>query len=246
MATRPLSKKDLDVLRSHDTPTVCNAIELFQVRPRNVGYMDKRIQAWYPELPPAVGYATTATFRAGAPAAGDVYGSLEKQIACFDEVSDPPIIVFQDLDDPPAGAVFGEVMCTTYKLFGAAGLITSGAGRDLDQVRRIDFPVFCNGAVCSHGYSLTPTVQVPVSVGGITVFPGDLLHADGNGVTTIPAEIADEVGQVCERFVASEALLFERLKSQDPTLTQATEALVEHRNRIGQLSREVSRAAKSQ
>src|SRR5260370_41561015 len=79
-------------------------------------------------------------------------------------------------------------MCTTYKTFGAAGLITSGAGRDLDQVEVLNFPCFTSGTVCAHGYCHIPSSNVPVHVGGVTIYPGDLLHGDRNGVTTIPVE----------------------------------------------------------
>ena len=56
------------------------------------------------------------------------------------------------LNDPPVAAVFGEVMCSIYQGFGAAGLITSGARRDLLQVKDIGFPVFTGSTICSHGY----------------------------------------------------------------------------------------------
>ena len=81
-------------------------------------------------------------------------------------------------------------MCTTYKAFGAVGLITSGAGRDLDQVEALHFPCFTGGTICAHGYCHIPSINVPVHVGGVTIHPGDLLHGDRNGVTTIPQEIA--------------------------------------------------------
>src|SRR5437868_13631582 len=124
----------LDRLRQFDTPTICNVLELCDCRPRTAGYMDGRIRACYPNLPPMVGYAATATFRSAAPPrTGNVYSGLTEQVASFAELPGPAVVVFQDLDDPPASATFGEVMCTTYKAFGAAGLVTSGAGRDLDQ-----------------------------------------------------------------------------------------------------------------
>src|SRR5580692_6599224 len=126
---------DLELLRRFDTPTICNVVELFDIRPRTAGYMDARIQACYPKLPPMVGYASTATFRSAAPPrSGDVYAGLGDQVASFAELPGPAVVVFQDLDSPVAAATFGEVMCSTYKAFGAAGLITSGAARDLDQV----------------------------------------------------------------------------------------------------------------
>lgn len=57
---------DLDLMRQYDTPTLCNVVELFDFYPRTAGYMDKRIQACFPKLPPMVGYASTATFRSAA------------------------------------------------------------------------------------------------------------------------------------------------------------------------------------
>src|SRR5256714_2775586 len=132
---------DLRLLRQFDTPTICNVVELFDQRPRTAGYFDRRIQACYPKLPPMVGFAATATFRSAcSPPAGDVYAGLADQVAAFGELPGPAVVVFQDLDDPPVSATFGEVMCTTYKSFGAAGLITSGAGRDIDQVEPLQLP----------------------------------------------------------------------------------------------------------
>ncbi|MFH1926879.1 MAG: RraA family protein, partial [Chloroflexota bacterium] len=172
-----ISQSDLELLRKYDTPTVCNVIELFNIRPRNAGFMDSRIKACFPEMPPMVGYAFTATFRSAGPAReGDAYSSLDQQVAAFSDIPAPQIVVFQDLDDPTAAATFGEVMCSTYQAFGAVGLITSGAGRDLDQVHAIGFPIFCDGAICSHGHCHIPEIHVPVHVGGITIYPGDLLH----------------------------------------------------------------------
>src|ERR1700688_172921 len=128
----PLSTADLQLLAQYDTPTISNVIELFEVRPRHSGYMDGRIRACFPEMPPIVGYASTATIRAAVPKAeGTVYTSLDEQVEAFATLPGPPIVVFQDVDDPTLAATFGEIMCATYQAFGAAGLITSGAARDL-------------------------------------------------------------------------------------------------------------------
>ncbi len=203
----------LDRLRQFDTPTVCNVVELFDVRPRHTGYMDGRIQACYPKLPPMVGYASTATFRSAAPPrSGVAYSGLGEQVEAFGQFGGPVVVVFQDLDDPPAAATFGEIMCSTYKAFGCVGLITSGAGRDLDQVEGLNFPCFTNGTICAHGYCHIPQINVPVHVGGVTVYPGDLLHGDRNGVTTIPLEIAADTADACSEFMAAEAVILDYLK----------------------------------
>src|ERR1022692_2575251 len=205
---------DLKLLAQYDTPTISNAIELFEVRPRTEGYLDGRIRACFPEMPPVVGYASTATMRCAFPRReGDVYGSLDEQVARFSELPGPPIIVFQDLDDPPVSATFGEVMCTTYKAFGAAGLITSGAARDLDQVEAMSFPCFADGAICAHGYCHILQIHVPIHVGGVRITPGDLLHGDRNGVTTIANEVASEVAHACAELVAAEQIVLDYLKT---------------------------------
>ena len=213
-----ITAQTLADLRRFDTPTICNVIELFEVRPRQTGYMNQRIRACFPELPPMVGFATTATFRALSPPRGsDVYSSLDNQLQVISQMPGPAVIVFQDLDEPSAAATFGEVMCSTYKGFGATGLITSGSGRDLDQVRAIDFPVFTGGTCCSHGNCHILSLDVPVVVGGIAVYPGDLLHGDCNGVTTIPLEIASQVADACSEFADAERFVLDYVRSPNPT-----------------------------
>jgi 4-hydroxy-4-methyl-2-oxoglutarate aldolase len=211
--TMPITPQTLSKLAEFDTPTICNVIELFDVLPRNRGYMDARIRSAFPELPPMVGYAATASFRADAlPSGGDVYGSLDKQIEQFADLPGPAVVVFQDLDDPPVAATFGEVMCSVYKAFGSTGLITSGGGRDLLQVRALEYPVFTSGTICSHGYCHILHVGTPVRIGGLVVNRGDLLHGDANGVTRLPIEIAGELADVAAEFVSAEKIIFDYLK----------------------------------
>jgi regulator of RNase E activity RraA len=235
---RAVPAADLELLRRYDTPTVCNVVELFDLRPRSAGYMDARITACYPRLAPMVGYARTATFRsADPPRAGGAYAGLAEQVALFADGPGPPVVVFQDLDDPPASATFGEVMCATYKAFGAAGLVTSGAGRDLEQVEALDFPCFTGGAICAHGYCHFPSLDVPVRVGGVTVHPGDLLHGDRNGVTTVPLEVASAAAHACAEYAAAEQVVLGYLRGGEVNPKGYAEARNECRDRIEALAR---------
>src|SRR5262245_26022930 len=234
----------LDRLRQFDTPTICNVLELFDARPRTAGYMDRRIQACFPKLPPMVGYASTATFRAASPPrSGDVYAGLAKQVELITTSPGPAVVVFQDLDDPCVAATFGEVMCTTYRAFGCAGLVTSGAGRDLDQVEALDFPCFTSGTICSHGYSQVAQLDTPVRVGGMTVNPGDLLHGDRNGVTTIPTGLAAAVADACPEFGAAEALVLDYVKAQKPDAKGYAAARAECHRRLEALGARLRAAA---
>jgi 4-hydroxy-4-methyl-2-oxoglutarate aldolase len=206
----PVTKETLKRLAAFDTPTICNVIELFDVRPRYAGYMNAQIKSNFPEMAPMVGFASTASFRAGAfPGAGDAYGSMERQVEGFAELPGPAVVVFQDLDDPAVGATFGEVMCSTYKGFGSVGLITSGGGRDLLQVKALGYPVFTGSTICSHACCHILHIGMPVRVGGLAVNPADLLHGDANGVTNIPLEIATDVADVSQAFVDAEKIVLD-------------------------------------
>jgi regulator of RNase E activity RraA len=206
----------LEKLARYDTPTICNVIELFEVRPNTDGYMDSRIRAAFPEMGPMLGFAATATFRSAAVPQKGSYVALETQVEQFAALAGPSVVVFQDVDDPPSGATFGEVMCSTYKAFGSAGLITSGGGRDLLQVQALGYPVFTGSTICSHAYCQTLDVGGMVRVGGLVVRTGDLLHGDANGVTNIPLEIAAEVADAAAELVAAENHILDYVKGSGP------------------------------
>lgn len=238
MSAAGLTKDQLAELRQFDSPTVCNAVELWDLRPRNTGYMNQSIKASFPAFPPMVGYALTSTFRSMAPPrGGDAYSSIGAQLDAFAQMPGPPVIVFQDLDEPCASATFGEVMCSTYKRFGAQGLITSGTGRDIAQVEALGFPVFTNGEIAAHGYCHILSINGPVTVGGIIIYPGDLLHADLNGVTTIPTEIASEVPEVCREIARAEAIVLDYLKQEVVTVAGFNEARKACGDAIGALGK---------
>ncbi len=235
-----VAEADLALLRKVDTPTVCNIVELFDIVPRTAFYMDKRIVACYPKLPPMVGYASTATFRsASPPKAGNVYAGLGEQVASFAEFPGSPVVVFQDLDSPVAAATFGEVMCTTYKTFGAVGLITSGGARDIDQVEPLNFPCFSDGVIAAHGYCHFGQVNVPVHVGGLMVHPGDLLHGDRNGVCLIPNHLAGAVAQAAPDLAAAESLVLDYLRSGKATVAGFNDARKGCKDRIDALAKKL-------
>ncbi|NLS90750.1 MAG: RraA family protein [Planctomycetaceae bacterium] len=238
-----LSPDTLRKLGQYDTPTICNVIELFDVRPRNTGFMDGRIRAGFPELPPMVGFASTASFRSDAPPlGGDAYGDLADQVEAFGRLPGPPVMVFEDLDDPPVGATFGEVMCSVYQGFGSVGLITSGGGRDLLQVKALNYPVFTGSTICAHAYCHILHLGLPVRVGGLTVRQGDLLHGDANGVTSIPVEIASEVADLAGPFIAAEKILLDYVRGPGTrTLAGLAAARDEFQAAVAQLRRRIGR-----
>jgi 4-hydroxy-4-methyl-2-oxoglutarate aldolase len=238
-----ITQETLDKLAQFDTPTICNVIELFNVRARNAGYMDERVKSNFPELPPMVGFATTASFRSDAPpVGGDAYGSIQAQLEQFAALPGPPVVVFEDLDDPAVAAVFGEVMCSTYQAFGSVGLVTNGAGRDLEQVRALSYPVFTSSTICSHAYCHILHIGLPVRVGGLMVNQGELLHGDANGVTNIPIEIASEVADMCADFIKAEEIMLDYVKAPgEKTVAQFSDLREQFQAAVAELKQRVTR-----
>ena len=240
--TPVLSPQVLAKLGTFDTPTVCNLVDLFDVRPYSSGYTDARIKAHLPEMGVIVGFAATAIVRSGAPPErGTVLFSLEDQVERFQELAGPPVVVLQDLDDPPIAATFGEVMCATYRAFGAVGLLSSGAGRDLKQIRAMGFPVFARSAICARGYFHMLATHVPVRVGGMQFQADDLIHADCNGVTTIPHNIASELADVGAELVAAEQIMLDALAGGPPSVRTLRSARAAAKAEIDDLRRRISR-----
>jgi regulator of RNase E activity RraA len=231
-----LTPQQLAALAKADSPTVANVIELFDVQSRVAGYSNASLKAVYPDLPPAVGYAVTATFRSAYPAVDrDAYGGMPRLIEQAMSVPAPRIIVFQDLDEPAISATYGEVMATTFLAFGFAGLITSGAARDIEQVRALKFPCWASSTIVSHGYNHILAGNVPVNVGGLSVQPGDLLHADANGIVSIPHRIAAAVAELCAPFMEAENVVLRYLREPNPTVEGYRQATAKMRDEMARL-----------
>jgi len=207
-------KETFEALRSLSTPTVSNAIELFNLRPRNEGYLSPDIRCLFPELGVMVGHAVTLRFAAEQPAARP--GSRYESWNCMLETTEPRVLVLQDLDPPPgAGAFLGEVMATIHRRLGCIGAVTNGFVRDLDEVRPLGFHFFAAGVCVSHAYVHLVDFGTPVNVGGMMVRPGDLLHADKHGVLVVPKEIADRIPGAAAQVAEREQRLIAHCKSPD-------------------------------
>lgn len=221
-----VSQSVLDHLAKYDSPTICNIIELCDYRARNTGFMNHRIKSLFPNLPSMVGYATTATFRSATASPPDEpKGLAADQMKRILEIPGPRVMVIQDLDEPFGAAVFGEVMATSYRAFGCVGMVTNGYGRDINQVRPLKFPCFASGICVSHGYSRLIEFNVPVDIGGVRIQPGDLIHGDADGITTIPIEIAESVASAGDAFMEAEEIIIGTAKDHPEDVAAYQKAL---------------------
>jgi 4-hydroxy-4-methyl-2-oxoglutarate aldolase len=226
MPYKPLSLEELDALRRFSTPSISNAIERFDIRPRHHGFTGPDIRCMFPEMPPIVGYAATAIVMAEQPSAAGRGPSVSDYWEAILSVPAPRIAVIQDIDQPCAiGSFWGEVNGNIHKALGCVGAVTNGGVRDLDEVRALGFQFLASAAIVSHAYIHLIDFGTPVKVGGLLVNPGDLVHADKHGAIVIPHEIAREVPAAAAEVERGERKIIDCCQSADFSVKRLKEVM---------------------
>lgn len=228
MAFAPgLNAERLNALRDIDSCMVANAVETFNLRLRNTGFTDGSIRCMFPDAPPMVGYAATARLRSGEPPIkGGTFHDRTDLWNSILEVPSPRILVLQDMDHPSGrGAFVGDVHAAILKALGCVGYLTNGAVRELPSVETMGIQLFAGSIVVSHAYAHIFDVNAPVSVGGVDIHPGDLLHGDRHGVVSVPAEIAAEIPRVAAGLQRAEKRVVEFCQSSSFSVEKLSEMM---------------------
>jgi regulator of RNase E activity RraA len=227
MPKKPLSPEFLAKLRAVDTPTICNAIEEVEGRRRADGFTRLPVLSNNPALPPIVGFAKTATLAGTHEPREDKAKLRERRIAYYRYIAAPPapsIVVLQDLDEPKGlGAFWGEVNTAVHKGLGVAGALTDGSMRDMDAQAE-GFHLIAGLISPSHAHVHITAFDLTVSVFGLTVRPGDLIHADQHGAVIIPPEIAAEIPRGIELSTRKEAPVLKAARAPGFTVDKLIKA----------------------
>jgi len=192
----------LAALARYDTPTICNAMEIVAPERRLIGFTTKPLVCPFPDLPPIVGYARTATIRATSASGLAPEDARAQRVAYYDYCGSghgPRINVLQDLDGANAGfgAFWGEVNSALHKALGCLGVITDGSIRDIPQWAP-GFQALAGSIGPSHAYVHLIDFGGEVCVAGMTVNSDDLIHADRHGAVVIPANVADKLPEAAD------------------------------------------------
>ena len=131
------------------------------------------------------------------------------------ETPGPRVVVMQDNDPQPIGSFWGEVQGNIHKALGCVGLVTNGGVRDMDEVRDMNFQFYAKSILVSHAYVHLVAIDVPVSVGGMVVNPGDLIHADKHGAQVIPHDLAAEIPAAVDKIAANERRIIDTCQAPD-------------------------------
>jgi regulator of RNase E activity RraA len=215
MTAVPVDDKTFAELAKIDTPTITNVVATYPRNPLCLGlynpwsenwYTDASIRCMYPDLGAVVGYAVTCVFGLPDPNFPNRLSYMDVVDALHD-ARKPTILVIQQkwpAELMAKAGLVGELMATSMRSLGCVGLLSNGPSRDIDAVRRLRFQMLLGGVTAGHGEMAVHAVNVPVSVAGMDVAPGEVVHMDENGAVKFPADKAEAVLANARTLLAEE------------------------------------------
>ncbi len=217
----------LDLLRTVDTPTVCNAIEVAQGRRGFAGFTRGTPVATAPGEA-MVGYAVTAKLSALEPPREEPAAIRARRMAYYKAIWDAPkpaVAVIEDLDAPDCiGAFWGEVNSNVHKGLGCLGCVTSGSFRDLDMLAP-GFQIIGGMVNPSHAHVHVVDFGGEVEVHGMPCAHDEVVHADRHGSVVIPAEAVRQLPAAIDLITRKEAVILDMAKRDDFNIEKLKDAL---------------------
>ena len=210
-------------LEGIDTPTVCNALELLAPERQGSGYTTEHLFCIRPQLKPIVGIARTATIRSSHPS--EMSRAAARKLsddyyAYIDNGPKPSIVIIQDIDEKKGyGSFWGEVNSSIHLGLGCRAVVTDGGVRDLPDLAP-GFQVLAGRIIPSHAFVHIADFGGDVTVSGMHVRDGDLVHLDQHGAVVIPQAVAPGVRDAARKIQFSERKIIEAARR--PGFTAAT------------------------
>jgi 4-hydroxy-4-methyl-2-oxoglutarate aldolase len=196
--------EELNELLKFDTPSITNVVATYPLNSdsclglyhpwKGRWYTDQSLKCIYPELGRRVGYAVTCVYGVSDPNYKRL--ALADVLRAIDKAPKPVVlIVKQNFPDEikNINGLLGGNMMTAFKSVGVVGVISDGPSRDVDEIRPLGLQYMLTGVTAGHGDFSVHAINVPVSVCGMDVAPGEIIHMDENGAVKFPAEYLDEV-----------------------------------------------------
>lgn len=203
-----LSEKEmLEKLLGYNTPSITNIVATYPQNPLCLGlyepwrqnwYTNQSIRCMYPELGPRAGYAVTVTF--SLPNPSYQRWSIIDLLEIVSRAKKPTILVIKQNFPPeilPKVGLAGGQFTSALKACGAVGVVTNGPTRDIDEIRPLSFQYLTSGITPGHGEMAISAINIPVSVAGMDVSPGEIIHMDENGAVKFPA---DRLADICNNI----------------------------------------------
>ncbi len=221
----------LEQLRDFDTALVANTIGYIDSTPPHKWYLSGEIQSVTPALGPTVGIAVTCEMDTSSPDVDDdgtVDGYWE-QLEQMDAMEEDTVWVVKAVGSrPDHECIIGDGMAKTLYAAGCRGVVTDGRVRDVQGLLTTPFAAYCRGTIAHHCRLRVRSINRPVEIGGVTIRPGDVIHADREGVITIP--------HACIEALPAKAPQMRAFEHEAHLVLRRTDApLAEKREQVAQL-----------
>lgn len=212
----------LEELRKFDTPSITNVVATYPANPLCLGlynpwtenwYTDQSIHCIFPELGGLAGYAVTCVY--GLPDPNYSRLTFMDVVDALEASKKPTVLVIQQKFPPElAGKVglAGANMVSAMQAVGCIGLVSNGPSRDVEEIRSAKFQYMLSGVTAGHGAMAVQAINVPVTVGGMDVAPGEIIHMDVNGACKFPADKMEAVLANVKALIKEEESRIGRLR----------------------------------
>ncbi len=204
----------LQELTKFDTPTITNVVATYPGKATCLSlyhpwdtawYTNQDLKAMYPELGPMCGHAVTCVYGVPDPNYKSLgVGDVLRAIAA----SPKPVVLLIKQDYPEhlkhKNGLCGGNMATAFKSAGTVAILSDGPSRDIGEVKALGIQYMLTGASPGHGPMAVKAVNIPVSICGMDVAPGEIVHCDENGAVKFPRASLEAVLENCRVLGAQE------------------------------------------
>jgi regulator of RNase E activity RraA len=201
-------------------------MEIVAPERRGAGYTVHHLHCPFPDLPPMVGFAKTVTIRARDAVSGPSY--MQKRLDYLDYVAaapKPSVVVIEDKDEPAGhGAFWGEVQSNLHQALGCLGTVTNGSIRDIPAIAE-GFQMLAGSIGPSHAYVHVVEFGGPVTIHGMAVKSGELIHADRHGAIVVPIKTIDGMQTALDGLSKQEAKIIAAARCPGVTIETIKAAL---------------------
>jgi regulator of RNase E activity RraA len=229
-----VSRECLESLREFETTFVANTWDCLSTLPRHEWYMSGEIQSVTPTLGPTVGIAMTARIDSSTPKGDDDMDLYWRQLEEMEVLRLPIVWVVEAVGSrPDHECIIGDGMAKQLFSVGCLGIVTNGRVRDVVGLLTVPMAGYCRGICVHHCAVRTKQINVPVSVGGITVRPGEIIHAGTEGVIKLPPSAAEPLIEKAPLMYAAEKEMHHLWRRTDLPLVRKRHRQAEVLKRYG-------------